>query len=42
MIRNKKMKSKSVFHNTKNSTFVFNNEIISFLFIETKQAILAF
>ena len=28
------IQSKSAFHNTKNNTLVFNNETISFLFIE--------
>ena len=40
--KQKRMQSNSVFHNTKNNTFVFNNEKISFLFIGIQQAILTF
>ena len=31
--KQRRIQSNSAFHNTKNNTFVFNNETISFLFI---------
>ena len=40
--KQRRMQNNSVFYNTKNNTLVFNNEMISFLFIGTKQAILTF